>query len=289
MIDLHLHTDASADAQHSPAELFAMAEKCGLAGLAFADHNTIASLPAGRRLREATGIDFISAVELTTELDGRELHLLGYGFDERAPAVQGWFTEIATLFQAQAKQRVTRFNELGLELTLESVLHHSGCRLPTGSSFFDALVAVPANRRHPLLAPYLLVRENENHYIRFYFEVMAAGGPAAVGEASLPVRSAVARFREVKAVPVLAHPRDLPDEAFAELVEAGLLGVEAICSYHSPGQRRHWLAAARHRGLLYTAGSDFHGRATKPEVRLGELTGNEDRLLADLREVQSKL
>jgi len=289
MIDLHLHTTASADAQHSPTELFAMAAERGLVGLAFADHNTVAAVPDGRRLSAETGLAFISGVELNTELDGVELHLLGYGFDEESPAAREWFAEISNLFWEQARRRVARFNELGLTLTAEEVVAGSGGRLPTGSSFLDALADAPDNRRHPLIAPYLQAREGENRYIRFYFEVMAAGGPADVGGASLPIRRAIVRCREIKAVPVLAHPRDLPESGFAELVAAGLLGVEAVCSYHSPAQRSRWLELAERHRVLYTAGSDFHGMATKPEVRLGDLTHNDLAVLDRLRRAQAGL
>jgi predicted metal-dependent phosphoesterase TrpH len=289
MIDLHVHTDASADAQHSPAELFAMAQALGLRCLAFADHNTIAALPAGLRLARATGVEFIGAVELNTHLDGRELHLLGYGVDPAAPAVRAWFDEIDAMFRRQTERRVARFVELGFALTVDDVRRVAGSRLPTGSSFLDALAATPANREHPLLRPYLVGPKAANRYVNFYFEVMAGDGPANVGDESLPVRDAIARLRAVGAAPVAAHPRDLPEAEFRKLIDAGLLGVEAICSYHDAATAQRWRGLAARYGVLHTAGSDFHGVRTKAGVKLGDLPGAGYDLVERLREALDDL
>ena len=40
MIDLHIHTIASSDGQHTPREIFAMARRLELCAISFADHNS---------------------------------------------------------------------------------------------------------------------------------------------------------------------------------------------------------------------------------------------------------
>jgi 3',5'-nucleoside bisphosphate phosphatase len=283
VIDLHLHTDASADGQHSPAELFAMAAGLGLTWLAFADHNTMAALPDGLALSQKTGIGFIAAVELNTQLDGRELHLLGYGMRPELAEAKEWFQEITELFHGQAARRVERFVHLGLRLTLAEVLDQSGGRLPTGSSFFNAMVKHEENCGHELIAPYLALPPGENAYIRFYFEVMAAGGPADVEAASLPTREAIRRLRGIGAAPVVAHPGDMPVAAVEQMVDAGLVGIEAICSYHDRIRREAWVRTADRLGLLHTAGSDFHGAKTKPAVSMGGQPGAGPEIVARLQ------
>jgi len=135
----------------------------------------------------------------------------------------------------------------------------------------------------------LNVAADENAYIRFYFEVMAKGGPADVAAANLPTREAIARLREVGAVPVVAHPNRIPLEALEKMIAAGLVGIEAICSYHDAERTAYWLNAARRFGLLHTAGSDFHGMETKPHVRMGAMTGNDYVLVERLREAIAAL
>ena len=53
-IDLHIHTQASADGVYSPREIFDMARRAGLRAIAFADHNSTESCDEGDdRLRVA--------------------------------------------------------------------------------------------------------------------------------------------------------------------------------------------------------------------------------------------
>lgn len=66
------------------------------------------------------------------------------------------------------------------------------------------------------------------------------------------------------AVPVLAHPGLIKspalksEAAICALANAGLKGIEAYHSKHSPAASRYWDSLARGLGLLVTGGSDFH-------------------------------
>ena len=188
-----------------------------------------------------------------------------------------------------AVRRVARFVALGLRLTIEQVERRAHGKLPTGSSFLDALAEDAGNREHPLVRPYLQGPKAENPYVNFYFDTMCNGGPADVGEAALPVIDCLARLRAIKAAPVVAHPRDLAEADLRVMVDAGLMGVEAFCSYHDAASARRWRDLAARYGLLVTAGSDFHGVRTKATVRLGGIDGNDDALAQRLREAIAAL
>ena len=99
-------------------------------------------------------------------------------------------------------------------------------------------------------------------------------------------------IRDVKGVPVLAHPFTLGlGSAFAlkntqeELMALGLAGIEAIYAEHTPEQEALYLKLARELGLLITGGSDYHGE-NKPEITLGSMPCQERltyRLVAALK------
>ena len=57
-------------------------------------------------------------------------------------------------------------------------------------------------------------------------------------------------------------------EVFDEMVELGLQGVECYSSYHSEEVNDYFYSKAKELGILYTCGSDFHGK-TKPSIYLG--------------------
>jgi hypothetical protein len=82
---------------------------------------------------------------------------------------------------------------------------------------------------------------------------------------------------------VAGHPRDLPESDLRKLIDAGLLGVEAICSYHDAATAARWIETADRFGLFHTAGSDFHGVRTKATVKMGDLPGADWRIVERLR------
>ena len=83
-------------------------------------------------------------------------------------------------------------------------------------------------------------------------------------------------------IAVLAHPAKLnlsqPDflQLLSTLCEAGLWGIEAYYSTHSPEEMAWYAAVAAQHGLFCTCGSDFHGEIIKPDIALG--TGQNNRL-----------
>ena len=116
MIDLHIHTDASSDGQHTPREIMAMAREIGLRTLAFADHNSIEHLAEGRELAEASGIEFIPCMELNTFHRGLDLHLLAYFINPENPELRIWLGEVHQKKIEQAEKRAARLNETRLFL-----------------------------------------------------------------------------------------------------------------------------------------------------------------------------
>ena len=74
-----------------------------------------------------------------------------------------------------------------------------------------------------------------------------------------------------------------------DLIEAGMLGLEAYNPSHTPEQTEHCLELARRRNLLVTAGSDFHGPAIKPDIRLAEMPQAGYDLYERLNTLNSKL
>ena len=78
--DLHTHTVYS-DGLVTPEELVKRAKQKGLTGLALTDHDTVDGLPSFLAAGKAYGLHCIPGVELSTELDGVEFHILGYQLD----------------------------------------------------------------------------------------------------------------------------------------------------------------------------------------------------------------
>jgi hypothetical protein len=68
----------------------------------------------------------------------------------------------------------------------------------------------------------------------------------------------------------------IPEDLIEAMAEAGMAGLEADHSDHTPKQREHYRGLAKRLGLVVTGGSDCHGTRYDP-VRLGSVTTDPDR------------
>ncbi len=84
IVNLHLHSNFS-DGELSPESLAAKLSAAGVRFASLTDHDTIEGLPRFQKAAKKRGISVLPGVELTTWFNGRELHLLGFGFDPEFP------------------------------------------------------------------------------------------------------------------------------------------------------------------------------------------------------------
>jgi predicted metal-dependent phosphoesterase TrpH len=284
MIDLHIHTNASSDGQHSPREIFKMARRKGLRAIAFADHNSVGNVGEGTRLAGEFKIEFISCMELNTLFNGLDLHLLAYFVDPQSLELQAWLEEIHHKKAEQARKRMEKLNELGFFFTEEDLNAFSEGCLPTGVSFLKAILSHPENRRDPRLRPYIDGDRSRSPYVNFYRDYLRGGKPAFVSMEDVSTPEAVRKIKRLGGIPILAHPSDTGEENIRALIRSGLEGLEAYSPYHTPEEQGAFRLFAETHGLLVTAGSDFHGKSVKPDVELGQVYGDHYDLMVRLRE-----
>ena len=79
-IDLHLHTLFS-DGVSTPEEVAKEAHNMDLAAIALTDHDTTEGCQRQAKACAKYGIEFIPGTELSTDIQGHEMHLLGYFLD----------------------------------------------------------------------------------------------------------------------------------------------------------------------------------------------------------------
>jgi len=80
LVNFHCHSIYS-DGEQTPEVLAGNLALAGVRYAALTDHDTLEGLPRFQDALKKRGIAFLSGVELTTQFDKREAHLLGYGFD----------------------------------------------------------------------------------------------------------------------------------------------------------------------------------------------------------------
>ena len=85
-VNFHCHTNFS-DGEQTPEALAATLASAGVRYAALTDHDTVEGTARFTAALERHGIASVPGLELTTQLDGRELHLVAYGFDPDDPVL----------------------------------------------------------------------------------------------------------------------------------------------------------------------------------------------------------
>jgi predicted metal-dependent phosphoesterase TrpH len=75
--DMHIHTTAS-DGTLTVKEIITAAMEIGLEGIAITDHDTIDGLEEAEQLGKRLKFPVIPGIELSTESDEKEIHILGF-------------------------------------------------------------------------------------------------------------------------------------------------------------------------------------------------------------------
>jgi len=137
--DLHLHTNFS-DGTYTPEQLAGRARELRLAAVALTDHDTVEGCARMAAACELAGLEFIPATELTAEVDGNELHLLGYFVDTQNPRLLEEMTRFQRVRQNRIREMVARLNQLNIPLQADAVFAIANCRSPGRPHVARALV-----------------------------------------------------------------------------------------------------------------------------------------------------
>lgn len=265
-IDLHTHSRVS-DGTDAPAELVAEAVAAGLDVVALTDHDTFEGLPEALAAGERLGIRVIGGIEISTELDGRSVHLLGYGCDERNPDLAAELGRNRAGRQERLPLMCARLEAAGVGVTMAEVL--------------EAAAGAPSLGR-PHFADAMIAKGHVTDRKQAFDLYLAEGRPGYVARYSTALASAIELVHGAGGAAVVAHPwgrgsSDVLTPAVIESLarEPGLDGIEVFHSDHDENDRRELSALAERLGLVATGSSDYHGTGKKNHPLGGNTTSEE--------------
>ncbi|MCX8160535.1 MAG: PHP domain-containing protein [Candidatus Saccharicenans sp.] len=287
LVDLHIHSSFSCDGDYSPEELVKMARKEGFRAIAIADHDTVAAYPEAIRAGQKEGVEVIPSVEVTTVFAGREFHLMLPFVNWESEAVKYIISRMEISRVEEARTRVTKLRENGLEIDWDEVWEKSGQTPPLGVKIAQIILDKPESRRNPDLQKYYDEEQRPKAPYVFYQDFFTEGAPAYVPKQHISLEEVLHLAPLTGGVPVLSHPgayfQRTTREDLMTLRELGLKGLEVYTSYHNQNETDYYLELARELDLVATAGSDFHGRI-KPGVKFGLIKNGDYSMVEKLRE-----
>lgn len=272
-IDLHMHSLFSDDGDFSPLEIVTKCIACGLTLAAITDHNSARAVPKALAAAEGTGLTVLPGIELDCTHEGRNYHLLGYGFDYTCPEYESIEQDILHQEQLAGEEKIRLFcKATSIPLSVTQVMASTENGVVTGELIAEILLAQKQASQYEILRPYLPGgAKSDMPYVRFYWDFFSEGKPAYVPIHYITLNDAVNLIHSTGGIAVLAHPgQNLVDDTdlLPDIIAQGIDGLEVFSSYHDKETAAFYLEAARQNRLLVTCGSDFHGK-TKPQIALG--------------------
>jgi predicted metal-dependent phosphoesterase TrpH len=243
--DFHTHTNAS-DGRLSPAELVRLAVSRGLSILAITDHDSTEGVAeALTAAAEHPGLTLVPGIEMSTDIPGDEIHVLGYFLDYEDPEFQGTLTRLRDARRDRGRMMVEKLHAMGIDIPWKRVEELAG----------DGSVG------RPHVAQALVEFKRVSSFQEAFDRYIGRNGPAYVERAKLTPEEAIKILAEAGALPVLAHPASLSnlDALIVQLKAVGMAGIEVYYQDYDQNTRARLAAATERHGLLKTGGSDFHG------------------------------
>ena len=258
-IDLHTHSDRS-DGSLSPSELIRYAASKNLAAIALSDHDTMAGIQEAIEAAEQENIRFIPAIELGAVYKDKEVHILGYIFDDYEETRH----DIDDMIQSFSDKRRRRNIEIIERLAEDKII------LPF-EEIEEEAEGSSITRIHIAKA---LIKRNYADSISSAFEKYLDDDSKYVPKKSILVEDVMDFFKRFGFYTSLAHPcrYKLSSGELEELTSVlTQMGLDALEVYHSSQTQADNTMlkklAIKHK-LGITGGSDFHG-ANKPDIDIG--------------------
>ncbi len=269
--DLHIHSYYS-DGTMSPEEIVREARLQGVGLIAVCDHNVTEGSRQVRELCARQGIGYIPAVEIDTQDNGMDCHIIGYGVDLDDTDFVRFIKNNRELLDNISVKLVRKMSTDYADISLTGYADFSYDKRLGGWKCFHYLVSKG-------LAETL--KDALEIYERYECSLSTVDFP--------PIREAISEVHKAGGYAVLAHPGvtitysgvgDFSGE-LKRLVGLGIDGAECYYPAHTEEITLEALRICRASGLIITAGSDCHGAFGK--ARIGEMGITTDKLeLRDL-------
>lgn len=250
-IDLHMHSAVS-DGTDKPEEILSKVKAAGIGLFSLTDHDAIEGAEVVKEKRGPEDPLFISGVEFSCRDIYGKYHILGYGYDSSAPAINA-------LVKSGHSSRI-----LKLERRLEAL------RDQFGFQFRDEDVSGLFANNNPgkphlanLMVKYGYAANKEQAFSAYLNRLK-------IKNMHFHPEEAISAILESGGIPVLAHPsygsgdelilgNDL-ENRLKRLIAFGVQGVEGFYSTFTLQMQDECLGLAEKYDLYVTAGSDYHGK-----------------------------
>lgn len=254
--DLHIHTNLS-DSTYSPQEVVKLSLKSKLSSISITDHDTIDGIELAIKAARNSDLEIIPGIEMTSELNDTEIHILGYFIDYKGVNFLKKLQQLRKIRIERIHKMVEKLKYLGLiRMKAEEVVKSAG--------------------RGAVGRVHLAIAMQKKGYVssiqEAFYRFIHDKGPAYVSKFRFKPGEVIDLIIKNKGIPVLAHPHILGkcDGLLKAFVDYGLKGIEVFYPGYSNLQTEYYQSLAKKYNLILTGGSDCHGKV-KIDTSIGKI------------------
>ena len=255
-VDLHLHTTYS-DGTLSPNSLVQLALKKNLQIISITDHDCTDGIDEAIVASLDKNLTVIPGIELNTDTEDGEIHVLGYFIDYQNKDLQKLLLECRNSRVERAKMIVEKLNGIGIDIQWKRVEELAG---------YGAI-------GRPHIAKAMLETKSIKTFQEAFEKYIGRNGVAYIERFRLNAFEAISTIQQYDGIPVLAHPGYIKnlDNLLPSLIEFGLKGMEVFYANYDKNTINNLKNIASKYELIPCGGSDYHGIKTKTEKLPGSL------------------
>jgi predicted metal-dependent phosphoesterase TrpH len=222
----------------------------GLEVLGISDHDTTSGWEeATQALRGSLKLALGAEISCLTT-DGVSVHMLGMLFDPNHKEMQTVLEETRDGRLPRMRKMIEKMRAEGMDISIEDV---------------EKAMPVGATMGRPHLADALVAKKIIKSRDEAFIDLLHNDSRFYVSHAAPTPVEAIALIRRAGGVAVIAHPfashrgQILKPDDFADLVTAGLNGIEVDHRDQNPDERAMLRVIAQELDLVVTGSSDYHG------------------------------
>ncbi len=247
-----MHTTYS-DGNFSPFELIKKVKDLNIDIISITDHDSTNAIEEAITIGKDLGVEVIPGVEISTDVEDKEVHLLGYFLDIHSSELKKYLSFFRDERIERAKRMIKKLNNLDFDITIDDVLE-----VTNGSAI---------GRPHVALA--MMNKGIVNDFYEAFQKYLRDGGPAYERKIHISPQSALKLINDAGGLSFIAHPGHLKESILMTLINSGIDGIEVTHPSHNDYQKKFYRGIVNQYCLLESGGSDFHGGKKDDESNLG--------------------
>lgn len=267
VVDMHSHT-INSDGTYTVEELVELAKNKGLKVIAITDHDTVDGLLDEKKiniLEKEYDIKIIRGIEMSCNLNGKDVHILGYFLNLQDKDFLNELKNISKIRDERNEKIIKKLEKINLPVTMKDLDQVVKGNIISKAHFAEVMIK----------------KGYVNSKAEAFQNYLGKNGLAFVEKKDYQPEKAVMLLNKNGAFISLAHPKYISESVeeieklIKRLIPLGLKGIEINYYSFNKNDKEMYKKLADKFNLLITGGSDFHG-GNRVEVSLGQTGLNEE-------------